>query len=136
MNVRPYSDTDRIALEAIVATCPETAFFADPNDVPNTSAFVAEEDGRVLGVVVCRLTVEPFLYVDQTLQPCQKWSAIETLAEGMGRNLAGAGIKEIHLFPSDERFARRLTRHLRAAFGDVRCHVVWNISRAFEGVTA
>lgn len=134
MNVRQYRESDRPALARIMATCPPSAFIADPQEKVNGRAFVAEEDGRVLGVVVCRSTVEPFLYLDQTLSPARKWSAVESLAEGVGEALSAEGIKELHLFPSDARFARRLTRSLRAAFGDVRCHVVWNISRAFGGI--
>jgi hypothetical protein len=134
MNVRPYHELDRPALGAIRATCPPGAFFADPNETPNSPAFVVEDGPRgVVGAIVYRMTAEPFIYVDQTLPAMMKWRAVKTLAVETAPRLLERGIQELHLFPNDKTFAWRLIRKLKGVFGDTRLHLVWHLSRAFGG---
>jgi hypothetical protein len=133
MNVRPYHELDRPALEAIRATCPPGAFFADPADAAQPLAFVVEDGGGVVGVIVYRMTAEPFLYVDQTLPAMVKWRATRTLMLETAPRLLARGIQELHLFPNDKTFAWRLIRKIKGVFGDTRLHLVWHLSRAFGG---
>ena len=134
MNVRPYHELDRPALEAICATCPSGAFFADPGETPNSPAFVVEDGTRgVIGAIVYRMTAEPFAYVDQTLSPHKRWSAIKTLCDETAPGLLARGIQELHIFPNDMTFARRLLRKFTGIYGDSRLHLVWHLSRAFGG---
>ena len=134
MNVPPYHELDRPALEAIRATCPDGAFFADPAETVNGPAFVVEDGTRgIVGVLVYRMTAEPFLYVDQTLPARERWNATKTLVEESAPVLLARGIRECHLFPNDKTFAWRLLRKLRGMVGDPRIHLVWNLSRAFGG---
>jgi hypothetical protein len=130
VNVRPYHELDRPAFDTILETCPSGAFVADPS---RDMSFVVEDERGVLGAVVFRKTVEPFLYINQGLAPGERWRALQTLAEQTGPVLWAEGIREAHLFPNDDAFAWRLARKLRGAVGDLRRHLVWDLSQIFGG---
>lgn len=99
------------------------AAFADPNDGIHRVYIVAEDSaGRILGAGVGRSTLEVGLLLDREAgSPADRWDVVRTLLQNGALVAAGMGFRELHLFPDDPRYARRLLT-LHGVNADTRIH--------------
>lgn len=102
--------------------------FAHPGDPVNAIALVAEKDGQIAAVCCGRRAIEPALSLDRAvLSPAERWEAVRGFLDRGAMLAAVMGIREFHLFPNSERYARRLLT-IPGVTADSRIHQWMDIS--------
>lgn len=103
-------------------------YFADPRDPLNGLRFVAEENGKVVGVAVGRHTVEAFLELDRTMGPIKRARTIKALLYAGADECKRRGYGEIHAPCDDANFNSFLITS--CGFNEDDRHQAWlNLSR-------
>lgn len=134
MHVRPYEPKDREVVCDIFDAQPEKLWFQDPDDRTSVLPLVVEEDGRIVGFAVGRLTVECFLTLRRDgVPPKHRLEVAKTLVEEGARRLWQAGFKDARFPVPNSLFHgwyRRL-KQLADVLVDERRYLVLQLERRF-----
>lgn len=131
MIVRPAVEADHEAIMALQESNPELMVL-NPYERQNGPVWVAEHDGKIVGVAIARQTVEAFMHLAPSLSNFQKAKATKLLAEIGSKTMAAAGLLEYHVFTFNEGFAK-LCEGLPGAHKDMRRHLWVNLAEEHNG---
>lgn len=133
MTIRPYAPEDAAAVRALHRLHGEELWFAVPEDPLSVVTHVAEEDGRIIGCVTARATVEGFLMLDPAWKkPRDRWEMARDLIDSVGEACARIGYSEAHIGVNDifRGFARRLGKEPHV-FTDTRHWLIMALWQRF-----
>ena len=124
MTIRPAVEADHEAIMALQAKYDRQAL--SPYEIVNGPVFVAEENGKIVGVAIGRRTVEAFMAVDPELSNFRKARAVKQLAAAGAEALKRMGYNEYHAFTFDPTFLR-LLGGIPGAHEDTRLHTWFDL---------
>lgn len=95
MRYRRYLPADYKRVRALFDRQNYDTFFCDPDDEINPVSVVALDDsGEVVGAMIGRLVIEPFLLVDMGLPPISRWRMIRNMTVLGMHEMARLGYRE------------------------------------------
>lgn len=112
-------------------------WYADPDDTANFATWVLEKDGKIVGSMTARKTVEAFMMLDKTNgTPLERWEIAQALIHQASEDIVNIDndIREVHIgVPAKQRgWAKRLLT-LPSMFYDGRFNLLMAVGSRIGG---